>query len=293
MGDGISTTNAVMSALETRISEKRAYFDPFNLLILLLHLGYSMDDIQFCSHFSNASQSRLVENIEFCQQPKKVIIYLNLGLLGGQSVLPNYLFNQIDNETVEVEQFAQFFGYFDDRLLRRFLLAIYPELNQNLIQDWEAQKRAALFTMNLDTVTTLHWLFQQVFPELQVRLEKDTLIRQVVLNAPILGKFRLGHQTVFGKRKRLPMPGKRVTLITDEDSFTNGQPWTQEINQRLQAFIFPLLRHVGVNLEIWLLIRSQGSALRLSPTSYLGYENLYSDTLQFRRIRIFSGYLTD
>lgn len=282
-----------MTDLETRIADNIWRFDPFSLLILLAHLGYRPEDIGFCSHFSNASQSRLVEMIKFHQQPRKVVIYLNLGLLGGQSTLPNYLFNQIDNETVEAEQFAQFFGYFDDRLLRRFLLAVYPELNQSLIKNWEAQKRATLFTMNIDTVTTMHWLFQQVFPELQVRVEKETLIRQVILNAPILGKCRLGHQTVFGKRKRLPIPGKRITLITDENSFTNGRPWTQEINARLQSLVFPVMRQMGINIELWLVIRSQGSALRLSPTSYLGYENLHSDTLQFRRIRIFSGYLTD
>jgi hypothetical protein len=40
-----------------------------------------------------------------------------------------------------------------------------------------------------------------VFPELQVRVEKATLKRQVVLKAPILGKFHLDHQTVFGKKK--------------------------------------------------------------------------------------------
>ena len=89
------------------------------------------------------------------------------------------------------------------------------------------------------------------------------------------------------------VPGKYITLITDEESFTNGQPWVHEINQRLQSLIFPLLRNVGVDLEIWLVIRTQGSALSLKQNSYLGYENIFSDKLQVRRIRIFSGYLCD
>ena len=287
-----TTVDAVMTPLEARIAEDAWRFDLFSLLVLLSYLGYSMDEMLFCSNFSNSSQSRLVESIEFRSQPRKAIISLNLGLLGGQSVLPNYLFQQIDKQNIDTEQFTEFFGYFDDRLLRRFLLAIYPELNQSLIQNWESEKRSSLYSLKLDSVSSLHWLFQQVFPELQIRVKKDILTRNVILNTPILGKLHLGHQTVFGKRKRLPMHGSLITLITDEDSFTNGQPWTQEINQRLESLIFPLLREVGVNLDIWLVIRSQGSALSLKQNSYLGYENIHSDKLQFRRIRIFSGYLT-
>ncbi len=148
--------------------------------------------------------------------------------------------------------------------------------------------------MKLDSPNALHWLMTLVFPELQVRVEKATLKRQVVLKAPILGKFHLGHQTVFGKKKILPMAGKLITLFSDEEETTIDQPWAQEINQRLQKFIFLLLQHVGVNLEIWLVIRSQGNALSLNPSSYLGYENIHSDTKhQFRRIRIYSGYLSD
>ena len=282
-----------MASVESRIVQKIWRFDPFSLLILLTHLGYGMDEILFRSHFSASSQSRLVESIEFNDSPKKAVISLNLGLLSGQSLLPTYLFKQVDNESVEEDLFAGFFGYFDDRLLRRFLLAIYPELNQSLIQNWESQKRAELYTLKLDSIITLHWLMQLVFPELQVRVEKATLKRHVILNSPILGKFHLGHQTVFGKRKEIPMPGKLITLITDEGDFTNGQPWPHEINLRLQSLIFPLLRSVGMCMEIWLVIRSQGTALSLKQNSYLGYENIHSDKLQSRRIRIFSGYLSD
>lgn len=282
-----------MTGLETQIVQNIGRFDPYSLLILLTYLGYGMDEILLRSHFSASSQSRLVEAIEFRSSPRKVIITLNLGLLGGQSPLPNYLFRQVDNVSVDEELFEEFFGYFDDRVLRRFLLAIYPELNQLLIQDWESEKRAALYTLELESITTLHWLMQSVFPELQVRVEKTILKRNVVLNATILGKFQLGHQNVFGKRKELPVQGKRITLITDEDHFTNGEPWPDQINQRLENMVFPLLRSVGMCLEIWLVMRSQGTSLSLKKNSYLGYENILSEKLQLRRIRIFSGHLTD
>lgn len=293
MGDGYGSKGGAMTLLESRIVQNIWRFDPISLLKLLAHLGYSMDEILFSSYFGACSQSRLLESIEFHNSPKKVVIMLNLGLLGGQSVLPNYLFKQVHNGTIDAQRFAEFFGYFDDRLLRRFLLAIYPEFDETVFQDWETRKRAARYTLRMDSIATLHWLTQLVFPELQTRVEKVTLQRNIDLGAPILGKARLGYQAVFGKIKKLPVSGRRITLITDEDNFTRDQPWPHEIELRLQKLMFPTLQGVDLHLEIWLMIRTQGSYLGLKQNSYLGYENILSDKLQFRRIRIFSGRLYD
>lgn len=293
MGIGSITQSAAMTLLETRIVKNIWRFDPISLLKLLTHLGYQMNEILFCSNFSNCSQSRLLESIEFCRSPRKVLITLNLGLLGGQSVLPNYLFKQVHNKTIDAQRFAEFFGYFDDRLLRRFLLAIYPEFDTTILQDWESRKRAALYTLRLDSVVTLHWLIQMVFPELQARVEKVTLQRPIDLGAPILGKARLGYQAVFGKIKKLPVPGQKITLISDEDDFSVDQPWPVEIERRLQKLIFPVLKDVDLHLEIWLMLRNQGGSLGLKQNSYLGYENILSEKFQFRHIRIFSGRLYD
>ena len=293
MGAGFVTQSTEMTLLETRIVDNIWRFDPISLLKLLAHLGYQMNEILFCSSFSNCSQSRLLESIEFHHTPKKVLIVLNLGLLGGQSVLPNYLFKQVHNKTIDAQRFVDFFGYFDDRLLRRFLMAIYPEFDETIVPDWESRKRAALYTLRLDSVVTLHWLIQLIFPELQTRVEKVKLERTIDLGAPILGKTRLGYQAVFGKIKKMPVPGQKITLISDEDNFTKNQPWPVEIEQRLQELIFPVLKDVDLHLEIWLMLRNQSSSLSLKQNSYLGYENIFSDNLQFRHIRIFSGRLYD
>jgi hypothetical protein len=282
-----------MTSLENRIVENIGKFDPINLLMLLAHCGYEMDELLFCSHFSNCSQSRLLESIEFRCLPRKVVITLNLGLLGGQSVLPDYLFKQVHNKSIDINRFSEFFGYFDDRLLRRFLLAIYPEFDETIIPNWETRKRASLYTLRLDSISSLHWVMQLVFPELQVRVEKVTLQRIIELGSPILGKSCLGHQAVLGKIKQLPVPGKRITLISDEDHFTRDQTWPHEIERRLNTLLFPILQNVDMDLEIWLMIRTQGSWLSLKQNSYLGHENIHSDTLQFRQIRIFSGRLYD
>lgn len=280
-----------MTVLEQHITHNIWRFDPFSLLLLLNHLGYEMDDISFSSHFTYSSQSRLVESIEFFSSTKKVTITLNMGLLGGQSVLPHYLFKQVDNHTIDEQHFEEFFGYFNDRLIRQFLFSIYSELDQSLNQSWEARKKAAIFTLKIEIISTLHWLFQLVFPELQVRVKKASLSRNVILSSPILGKTPLGYQAVFGKIKKLTVPGNLITLITDEQSFADMQPWPDEIRQRLQQLVFPVLENVGIDLEVWLIIRSQETALSLKKNSYLGYENLLSNQLQSQRIRIFSGYI--
>jgi predicted component of type VI protein secretion system len=252
-----------------------------------------MDDIMFCSHFSSSSQSRLIESVKFQESPRKVLITLNLGLLGAQSLLPNYLFKQVDDNTIEDQRFSKFFGFFDDRLLRRFLLAIYPEYDESIVPNWETRKKASLQTLKLDSVANLHWLAQLIFPELQIRVEKLTLQRHIDLGAPILGKTQLGYQAVLGKIKKVPVLGKRITLISDEDNFKNNQPWPDEVKQRLQKLMLPTLQGIDLDLEIWLMIRSQSTSLSLKANSYLGYENIEGDAAQIRQIRIFSGRLYD
>ena len=64
-----------MTVLETRIVQNIWRFDPVSLLILLVHLGYHMEQIYFCSHFSACSQSRLIESIEFHDSPRKRVVY--------------------------------------------------------------------------------------------------------------------------------------------------------------------------------------------------------------------------
>jgi hypothetical protein len=282
-----------MTLLETRISQNSWRFDPINLLLVLIHIGYDMVDIVFCSHFSTSSQTRLIVSVEFQDSPKKVRVTLNLGLLGGQSLLPNYLFKQVDDNNIEEQRFAKFFGFFDDRLLRRFLLAIYPEYNQSIVPNWEARKKASLQTLKLDSIANLHWLTQLIFPELQVRVEKLTLQRHIDLGAPILGKTQLGYQAVLGKIKKMPVLGKRITLISDEDNFKNNQPWPNEVELRMQKLLLPTLQGIDLDLEIWLMIRSQSTSLSLKADSYLGYENIEGDAAQIRQIRIFSGRLYD
>lgn len=281
----------MMSSIEAKIVKYIWRFDPISILMLLIYLGYELDEIFFCSHFTCSSQSRLIEGIEFQNNPKKVVITLNLGLLGGQSLLPDYFFKLVKNGTIDAQKFVKFFGYFDDRILRRLLLAVYPEFDEITFQSWEIRKRTAVRTLRLNSTITLHWLFQIVFPELQVRVEKCSLQKTFDLGSPILGKAHLGFQSIFGKIKHVPVLGKRITLITNEDDF-NNEPWPREIESRFEKLICPLFTSADLYIEIWLVIRTQQTWLSLKQNSYLGYENILGgDEFQYRRIRIFTGHL--
>jgi hypothetical protein len=121
-------------------------------------------------------------------------------------------------------------------------------------------------------------------------VEKSTMQRHIDSGAPILGKTQLGYQSVLGKIKKIPVLGKRITLISDEDKF-NNKSWPEEIEFRLNNLMWPALQGIDFDLEIWLIIRFQNSWLSLKETSYLGYENIVSDENKVRKIRIFSGRL--
>ncbi|QFY41261.1 hypothetical protein F6R98_00400 [Candidatus Methylospira mobilis] len=283
-----------MTIPEQRIAQDIRRFDPISLLQVLVYHGYSLDDILFISNDSTCSQSRLINSIKFRRNQKKAVITLNLGLLGGQSLLPSYFFKQVDYGKIEARKFAEFFGYFDDRLLRRFLFAVYPEFDAaHYERGREPPRNNEIFTLKLNNPFVLHWLLQLVCPELQVRVEKAVLERRVELGAIILGEARLGYESVFGKKLAQTVPGLRITLIADEENCNAGKPWPKEIDSRLQKLIFPLLRAVGIDLEIWLVIRTKVGWLRLAQGAHLGYENIRSDKPRFRRIRIFAGRLFD
>ncbi len=100
-------------------------------------------------------------------------------------------------------KFTGFFGYFDDRLLRRFLFAVYSELDQTFVQSWETRKRAELYTLKLDSIVTLQWLFQLVFPELQVRVDKAPLKRSLTLQSPIFRGINSWSSNCIWEKERI------------------------------------------------------------------------------------------
>ncbi len=281
-------------SLKEKIAGEIHRFDVISLLYLLFGMGYTQEQISFVSHHSLSSQPSLLEKVEFRDGPHfKVVVYVNLGLLSVQSPLPSYIFHQLDQGVIDSEAFADFVAFFDRCLLGKFFLSIYPEINREAFPDWESAKRQFAGMLDPRSSSTLYWLFSIVFPELGVQVEKAMLKRGLETNDIVLGRSFLDGNSVFGKRTVIDVQGIRVALTTDEEKTCLGVPWPREILDRMDSMIFPLLKSVGIDLEVFLIITTQTSWAKLHGESFLGYDRIKGGKARKRRIPIFQGYLVE
>ncbi len=283
-----------MMALKGRISKQIHRFDFISLLRLLHTMGYRQDQIVFRSCQRLSSQPCLLESIKFRDTPEpKVIVTVNLGLLSAQTPLPTYFLKQMDQGFIDPDSFADFLSFFDRHLLQRFILSLYPEINPELFPDWTLARRQFAGMLNLRSCTILHWLFSVVFPELAVSVEKAVLSRSLETKDIVLGRSCLDGRSVFGKRAHQPVHGLRVVLTSEDERTGMGVPWPREIRGRMEAIVFPLLKSVGIDLEVFLVIRSQTSWARLHAESFLGYDRIKGGARQQRRVPIYRGHLVE
>ncbi len=280
--------------LEKRVAKEVRRFSIDALIEQIVRLGYRPEDIRFRSVHSYVSQASLVRKITFQRMPRKrVTIYVNFGLLSAQSPLPSYFFKHLDTGILDNESFEDFLAYFDHQIIKNYLLGLYPELNTRLFQDWEHTKRHFLSLIDIRAPSTLKWLFDLVFPELGIEVEKAVLGRGLTNEPIVLGQTKIGSDAVFGRRTKVPVNGIRATLTSDTENYRDGTPWPEEINERLERDVYPHLRSVGMDIEVLLVIRAQKSFAKLHVESYLGYDKIRGGKENYRRIKIFSGHLQE
>jgi hypothetical protein len=281
-----------MNELEEKISKRIHEFDIISLVRLLMSMNYSSEEIRFRSHNSICSQPGLIHSINFMREPvREAVITMNMGLLSSQSPLPAYFRKKMENDVVGERLFIDFIGYFDHHLIRDYISNIYPEINRIFFPDWELTKRRYLQILNLKSLGTLHWLFQTVFPEIGVKVENAVLSSEVQTQPVRLGKTVLGNDAVFGNKTSVSLLGRRVTFYSEAEMTDTRVPWPQEIKNRLEGLIFPVLHPMGIDLEISLILKSQKRWVRLHTETYLGYDRIQSSEDTYRRIRIFRGHI--
>lgn len=283
-------TAASRAELERRIAEDVGRFDIIALLDLLAELGYRQDDIFFESNISTASQARLLHAIEFRKEPiEQVIVTVNLGLLGPQGPIPSYFHSALETGAVDEEQFTTFLRFFDHVLIQRFILSAYPERDPSIFKDWEETKRCYLDIVGLTSLTTLHWLFQGVFPELGVDVNHGVARRELMTEGVRLGTTKIGDGTALGGKSAVPVRSVEVRLICEEDETSTGRPWAEEARQRLTTGIFPILEHTTLELWITLVIRSQRGFAQLRQGSYLGFDRIRGGAERHRVVLVHKG----
>ncbi len=279
-----------MNDLENNISKRIHEFDIISLFRLLASMDYRPDEIRFRSNNSICSQAALIHAISFRREPvREVLVTMNMGLLSSQSPLPNYFREKMDTEVNN--SLVDFIWYFDHHLIQDYIFNIYPEINASFFPSWELTKRRYLQVLDLTSCSTLHWLFQTVFPEVGVTVEKVLLSDELPSRELHLGKTKIGGAAVFGSKARVPIHGRMVTLNTEEETSNTQTPWPQEIKGRLESLLFPILRPAGIDLEINLVLKSQKRWARLHRETYLGYDRIKNGHESYRRIRIFRGHV--
>lgn len=276
-----------MREIERHITRRIREFDPLSLMVLLEHHGYTGEQLFFRSHPSLCSQDTLFEAIEFKKTPTPhVVISVNMGLLGAQTCLPAYLLKQLEQAPVEAFHFLHFF---DHPLLTGFFRSLYPEQDTRIFPDFKQEQRNQLLLMGLRSPSTLHLMLSLIFPELEVRVEKTMLSRNLHTRPFILGSGKLGGTHVLGSFFNSAAQGLRVQLFSDTETAVGSRPWPRVIAERLETRLFPVLGEVGVELEIFLVVRRQRSWARLTQGSFLGYDKFKGGSGQPRRLKIFSG----
>ena len=282
-----------MSELEHEIARRAPEFDPLALVGVLLHAGYAREEILFRSNPTDASAGSLVVSIEFHSlPPRRVVVTLNLGLLGSQSPLPSYFKQLLASGEIEEGGFLEFLHFFDHHLIRGQLEGVEPELPGGAFADFDQTKRDYLRLMGLGSPSTLHWLFQLVFPELDVRVTRGTMTRTVPLDGIRLAVSRLGGSGVMGGRARVPVAGFAVTLYCEEEHSDFGHPWVEEVRRRLDSLAFPTLADASLDLRISLVIRSEKVWARLSHESYLGFDRIRGGKRRNREVLVWNGEVT-
>ncbi len=272
---------------------KLAEFDATALLDLLDFLGYRSEEILFQSRPGYASERALLHSLEFRSQPiQQAIVTFNFGLLGPNGPLPSYLRELIETGEVDEQTFTEFLRFFDHVLIQARLNATYPERGQSVFKDWEKTKRSYLNLLGIRSVGTLHWLFEMVFPELGVKVERGSLMRNVQLEGARLGSAQLGGGAVLGGWARVPVPGFVVTLYSDEEHTDFSHPWAAEVRSRLERLIFPVVAESALDLRVSLVIRSEKVWAQLKPGSYLGFDRIKGGTRRNREVQVFKGQVT-
>jgi hypothetical protein len=277
-------------SVEAAIKEKIYSFDIMPLLCLLEKIGYPTDSILYKSSFSNCSQASLLAGIDFKTKPaKQVIIYINWGILSPQTPLPSYIFKAVGDSYGGSKSFIDFINFFDHHLFKSFVEASYPENSSIGGVSWEDLKLSFLKLAGMKSVSTLHWMIQQVYPELDVKVEKS-MIKQDVYNGGLrLGQCKLGDEHSLGKATSIPVKAFTITLHADEGRSPCMVAWPIEVLKRFEQQVKQLLGNMNANIELYLIIREQNSMARLSSESYLGYDKIRGDHLNKRRILIFRG----
>jgi hypothetical protein len=225
---------------------------------------------------SYAFPGSLIHSVDFVASPRRMTkISLHMGLLSAQSPLPSYFLKYA--EQLEIDALFDFLGFFDHHLLKGRAASLYPERDRTVFADWSETQAQLLQLIGLTAPSTLHWLFQRVYPELGIEVRRSTERKPLNAEGVVLGNAKLGEACAFGGGTTVPVGGLEVTLYSEEELTPTGTSWAVEASPRLNRQVFSALGETDVYLTVYLVIMEQTSWLMMEDERYLGFEPLWED----------------
>jgi hypothetical protein len=279
--------------LEARVTREVRRFDLRPLLTLLADRGYAREDILFQSA-SEGTSSTLVEAIEFHKRPSRhVLITLNVGLLGDNTLLPSYFFQMIEKSAAP-ERFYDFLRFFDHRLIESYLRAVYPEEDEAAYRDWSRTVRSFFKMLGLGSVSTLDWLARVVFPDLGTSVSRRAFAAATASHAFRTGQSALDGTGILGKTYESDASGFVLDLLAEEEVDGRGRAWPAIVRKRLNERLLPLLAPHRIPLLVRLHVLFHASWVRVdfpatTEHGFLGYERIRGDADAGHTLLIYRG----
>lgn len=255
-------------------------------------MGHQSGDIYFESNSDLSSRSSLCEAIFFSETSPKVRIILNLGLLSGNSPLPNFFRKKMDSGSIDPILFARFLSFFDHHIIKNLLLMSMPDINDIFFSSWQLTQSYYLKLLDLNSTSTLWHLFQACFPELTVKVIKFPRMFRQNSSSIMLGTTRLGKESFLGKKIVQTIPSFKFILIGDDTHTELRVPWPLEIKKRLKKLVFTILQRTHIHFRVIFILRNNKDIAHLSRDSQLGY-CMIGESKQSLKLLLFSGYSKD
>lgn len=259
----LAADNQLPETFEERLSRVAMQFDLRPLLEVLREHGYEREDILFEGCAEDPASPGIVEAVRFpANRPHTVIITLNLGLLAEGSLLPGYFFDVIQSGT-NAGKFYDFLRFFDHRLVRDYIWAIYPEDSGGPFRDYNRLLWSYLRMMGPGSASTLAWLFQRYFPDFPVRVYRREFPSDTAAHAMMMGSSKLDGTGVLGKIYPSESAGFVVELTAEYETDHYGRLWADVVLERFRTRLLPLLEPFYIPF-----------ALRLRVLWHTGYAKL-------------------
>jgi hypothetical protein len=285
MRDSASSAPNVSGSLKARIKAKIRSFEITPLISLLNYLGYSIDNLTFDGYHGMESQPSLIRDIHF-ETDGNVRIVLYLGLAGANTTLPMYFFAMVEKGLIDARHFKDLVSFLDNILLKKWVYGLNPE-KYLFLNSRETWLRAI---GRFSSPASIHWLFQAIAPELQVRISRGDQVMGQLAQPAVLGQSKIGLEMIFGNSFNMIINMITVRYISETERNTSGVEWSATLMQRIKAFILPIISGNEESLEVWLSVQEPAQWLSLNAEGLqLGYEALKGDENQKKDMLIFSG----